>query len=183
MAYRDPRVALRARQARLEAELDELRAGRGPVADVAREIARLEAELARQKTRKLPMLEDVRVATPCGVSWDTMTGDDRVRFCGQCKKNVYNLSAMGRAEAEALVAEREGPMCVRLSRRADGTVLSGDCPVGVRRRRVRIAAFSAVGGSLVALGAALGISRFFTREKPPVVHVAGEMTIQGDMAE
>ncbi len=183
MAYRDPKVALQARQARLEAELGELRAARGGATDVEREIAGLEAELAKQRARRLPVLEDVRVAAPCGVRWDTMVGDDRVRFCGQCKKNVYNLSAMGRAEAEALIADREGPMCVRLSKRADGTVVSGDCPVGVRRRRFRIAAFSAVGGSLVALGAAIGLSRFLPREKPPMVHTAGEMTLQGDIAE
>jgi hypothetical protein len=66
-----------------------------------------------------------------------MSGDERVRFCGECRKNVYNLSEMSREQAEQLVREKEGDLCVRFYRRKDGTVLTSDCPVGVRRRRVR----------------------------------------------
>src|SRR5689334_4619149 len=89
-------------------------------------------------TTRLPvLLENVRIATPCSADWSQMAGDDRVRFCGGCEKNVYNLSAMTRAEAEALVREREGRLCVRMYQRADGTVLTQDCPVGVRRTRLK----------------------------------------------
>jgi hypothetical protein len=85
------------------------------------------------------LLGRARIAAPCPTSWDAMEGDDRVRFCGLCQLNVYNLSAMTRAEAEALVARTEGRVCARLYRRADGTVLTKDCPTGLRavRRRVR----------------------------------------------
>src|SRR5262249_7872383 len=61
-----------------------------------------------------------------------MTGDERVRFCGLCRKNVYNLSAMSCEAAERLIEERQGQMCALLYRRADGTVLTSDCPVGAR---------------------------------------------------
>jgi hypothetical protein len=83
------------------------------------------------------LLENLRIATPCSADWDEMRGDERVRFCGRCEKNVYNLSAMSRQEGEALVREKEGRMCVRLYQRQDGTVLTSDCPVGVRRERLR----------------------------------------------
>jgi hypothetical protein len=106
-------------------------------------------------------LDDVRVASPCSASWDDMIGDDRVRFCQLCTKNVYNLSALSREDAEALLRadqEREGPrgegMCIRLYRRADGTVLTADCPDGARRKKRRLALFGAVGGGLMAAGAA-----------------------------
>ena len=150
-----------------------------------KEIAAIEGELAKQgKRRGLPVLEDVRIAAPCPMKWEAMIGEDpRVRFCGTCSKNVYNLSAMPRAEAEALILEREGAMCVRVSKRADGTILSGDCPVGVRKRRIRIAAITAVSGSLMALGTAFGISRFLAASEPPVTHTAGEMIMQGEMSE
>jgi len=69
-----------------------------------------------------------------------MVGDEHVRFCGQCEKNVYNLSSLPREEAEALLVAKEGKMCVRLYRRDDGTVLTNDCPVGVKKRRRRRAA-------------------------------------------
>ena len=82
-------------------------------------------------------LEQIRIANPCLARWEEMEGDDRVRFCGACKKNVYNLSALPRSEAEALVASHEGKMCAALFRRKDGTVLTADCPVGLRRARAR----------------------------------------------
>jgi hypothetical protein len=62
-----------------------------------------------------------------------MAGDRRVRFCPYCRQNVYNLSGMTAAEATALLREKERTPCVRFYRRRDGTVLTADCPVGVRR--------------------------------------------------
>jgi hypothetical protein len=84
---------------------------------------------------KAPVLDDLRVASPCMASWDEMAGTDRVRFCRHCEKNVYNLSAMSRDEAETFVRECEGRACVRFYRRADGTMLTDDCPIGLRALR------------------------------------------------
>ena len=102
-------------------------------------------------------LDYVRVAAPCSADWDAMIGDERARFCGQCRLNVYNLSGMTKREAEALIAGAEGRLCVRFYRRADGTVLTENCPVGLRalkRRlsRVASAVFSTVLGFLSGLG-------------------------------
>src|SRR5260221_8454096 len=83
-------------------------------------------------------LDQVRIASPCRADWAAMQGDDRVRFCAKCGKNVYNLSAMTRPEAEALVVEKEGRMCARFYQRADGSALTSDCPVGLRIKRVRV---------------------------------------------
>jgi hypothetical protein len=87
-------------------------------------------------------LDNIRIASPCPASWDEMRGDERKRFCSQCSLNVYNLSGMTRDEAENLLLMSEGGVCVRFYRRADGTVLTEDCPVGWRavRRRVSRAA-------------------------------------------
>lgn len=62
-----------------------------------------------------------------------MDGDDHVRFCRECNRNVYNLSAMSETEARRIVEEREGRLCVRFFQRRDGTVLTSDCPVGRKR--------------------------------------------------
>jgi hypothetical protein len=104
------------------------------------------------RARTLPLLNNIRIASPCSESWDGMVGDDRVRFCGGCEKNVYNLSAMTEAEAQDVIAENEGHLCVRLYKRKDGTVLTQDCEVGVRRKRVtKIAAAAlAFGGAAAA---------------------------------
>ena len=75
-------------------------------------------------------LKNVRVASPCPADWDSMTGDDRVRHCAQCDLDVYNFSAMTEREVQDLLANATGRLCGRFYRRADGTMLTQDCPVG-----------------------------------------------------
>jgi len=72
-------------------------------------------------------LNVVDVKEPCAERWDRMEGDDFVRFCRVCEKNVYDLSARSRDEAEELLRLHEGPLCIRFRRRADGTVATADC--------------------------------------------------------
>jgi len=99
-------------------------------------------------------LDDLRIASPCKADWNQMVGDDAVRFCGLCQKNVYDLRNMTRAEGEELLA-KQGETCVRMALRADGTLVSSDCPVGARdvARKRRVAAV--VGGGLLAASALL----------------------------
>src|SRR5262249_46079752 len=66
------------------------------------------------------------VPSPCTVPWRSMTGSQQVRFCTQCRENVYNLSAMTAAEADAALTTASGTPCVRFYRRADGTVVTAD---------------------------------------------------------
>jgi Carboxypeptidase regulatory-like domain len=77
------------------------------------------------------LLDNVRVAAPCPASWEKMSGDEHVRHCAECKLNVYNLSEMTRVEAERLIVNHEGRLCVRFYRRADGTIITRDCPKGL----------------------------------------------------
>ena len=83
-------------------------------------------------------LEQLSIASPCTASWDAMTGNERQRFCDHCSMNVYNLSGMTRGEAMDLIAKSEGRTCVRFFRRADGTILTADCPVGLRALRLKM---------------------------------------------
>jgi hypothetical protein len=110
-------------------------------------------------------LQNLSIAAPCSANWNEMLGDERARFCGRCKKHVYNISAMSRTEAEALILEKEGNLCLRFAKRADGTVVVDNCPVGLRaiRRRLRwigagiAAAITFIGGSVLANSS--GVSR------------------------
>ena len=123
-------------------------------------------------------LEDFEIATPCSASWDGMLGDDRTRLCELCERNVYDVSEMTRAEALELIARTEGVrLCVRLHRRADGTVLTTDCPRGATvlvRRQMAAAAFwfLALFG-LSAVATCLGIER---RRRPGCLQ--GQILIQ-----
>jgi hypothetical protein len=143
-AARAERSLLRTAEAALMMELEEIRGHH---------------EKRGIKRVALPMLDDVDVASRCDVSWASMEGDSDVRYCGSCKKHVYNLSMMSRAEAEAVLvaAKATEGMCVRLYRRADGTVITDDCPVGVRRRRFwrRTSGVAAAGILIAALGSVL----------------------------
>ncbi|MBD0373544.1 MAG: hypothetical protein ICV60_22110 [Pyrinomonadaceae bacterium] len=102
-------------------------------------------------------LDNVRVSAPCSSDWNQMIGDERVRFCRHCSLNVYNLSGMTRREAESLIANAEGHLCVRYYRRRDGTILTKNCPVGLsaitrRISRTASAMLSAVLGFFAGLG-------------------------------
>jgi hypothetical protein len=147
MAYRDDLTALGARTDALSTE----------VASKTRELDEARRLFAEAHARsRLPVLPNIRVATPCTADWAKMTGDDRTRACGACNKNVYNLSGMTRDEAEALIVEKAGQLCVRYFQRADGTILLKDCEVAIsqqRRRRViavGAAALLAGAGGLIA---------------------------------
>jgi hypothetical protein len=151
MAYRDDVTALAARHDALAVE----------VAQKTRELEESHRLLEQAREReRLPVLDQIQVASPCTADWSQMTGDDRTRHCGACQKNVYNLSGMTRAEAEALLIERNGDLCVRYYQRHDGTILLADCSVGVqrkrdRRRTVARAAAIVAGGLAIAGGAAV----------------------------
>ena len=119
-------------------------------------------------------LDNIRISSPCPANWDEMFGNDRKRFCGDCKLNVYNLSDMTRHEAENLLLNSEGRLCVRFYRRADGTVLTQDCPVGwraVKRRvsKVVTAVFSMAAGLFTGILAFNFLETRILSESVPLV--------------
>src|SRR5690348_13944271 len=81
----------------------------------------------RRMTPHLELLQSVRIASPCPMSWKRMKGDARVRFCGRCERNVYNVSAMSTLEAAELIQAHRANMCVRFYRRQDGRIVTSDC--------------------------------------------------------
>lgn len=82
-------------------------------------------------TVHLDVLKNCRIASPCSARWEDMAGDDKRRLCCQCDLHVHNLAAMSGAEIEELLRTSGSTPCVRMYRRADGTVITADCPVGL----------------------------------------------------
>ena len=108
-------------------------------------------------------LDNIRVAAPCNADWEQMIGNERARFCGQCNLNVYNLSSMTKSEAESFIARNEGRLCVRFYRRADGSILTDNCPVGLRAIRRKLSYFAkAVSSAVLAFLAGVGIHERFS---------------------
>ena len=119
-------------------------------------------------------LNNIRIASPCSADWNEMYGDDRKRFCGDCKLNVYNLSGMTQEAAESLIMKSEGRLCVRLYRRADGKVITADCPVGWAKVKQRTRVFATAAFSmLMALLSGVFLVSLFTKQKP----LMGELRI------
>ena len=160
MSYRDDVEALAARHAALSAEVQQK----------TRELDSASRLLDEAKAKaKLPVLPNIRVAAPCTADWNAMSGDERMRACGACNKNVYNLSNMTRDEAEALIIAKEGKLCVRYYQRTDGTIILKDCEVGVSKRRKRklIAAGAA---ALLGSGAATAFLVHDSKKIAPAPH-------------
>lgn len=111
-------------------------------------------------------LKHIRIASPCPVDWKQMSGDDRVRFCSLCNLHVYNIAEMTEQQATALITKTEGRICARVYRRSDGTVITKDCPVGLRAIRRRVARVTgAVFATVVALSSAV-VGQKPTKEDP-----------------
>ena len=102
-------------------------------------------------------LPNIRLGFACKQRWEDMVGDDRVRACGGCARPVFNLSAMTRDEAAAVLATRGLTPCVRFYRRPDGTVMTSDCPSGARPapRRLAVVASSLAAGATLAAPVAM----------------------------
>lgn len=109
-------------------------------------------------TIALPLLENVRIAAPCHVRWEDMTGDEVRRVCAECTLTVTNISAMTREQAEAFLQntaaaqDRGERVCIGMYRRADGTILTSDCPVGLAKLKAGARA------ALLRIAAALGLA-------------------------
>lgn len=104
--------------------------------------------MAQMKTNRFD-IDSLRIASPCHVGWDSMLGDERVRHCDSCKLNVFNIAELTSNEVQELLIAREGRLCIRMFRRADGTVITKDCPVGLQAYQKRVA--KVAGAALTAI--------------------------------
>src|SRR5882724_7806253 len=87
-------------------------------------------------------LDQIQVASPCTADWESMVGNDQVRFCEHCTLSVHDLSAMTRQKAMRLVGNSRGRLCVRFEHGPDGRPITKE-PTKlhrISRRASRIAA-------------------------------------------
>ncbi len=159
------REALRAEEERLRWELEGLE----------------RAEASTRGPVQLPDGATLSIASPCSEKWDHMVGDEQVRHCSKCDKNVYNLSGMTAREIEGFLANRGEKPCVRFFKRKDGTMLTADCPVG-RPKKLALRVVTALG---VALGASAAGLAFSERPASPCQlqgQLQGPDMVMGEMA-
>ena len=79
-------------------------------------------------------LNNLTITSPCTAEWNSMIGNDQVRFCEHCNLDVHNLSLMTRSQAQRLVARSNGRLCVRYHQDPAGQPLT--LPVGQKLHRI-----------------------------------------------
>lgn len=62
---------------------------------------------------KKSLVDSIEVKSPCSEDWSAMSGNEKVRFCSHCSKNVNDLSQMTRKQALRLMRDSGGNLCVR----------------------------------------------------------------------
>ena len=80
---------------------------------------------------RYPSLPRIVIPIACTADWNTMLAieaDGRARLCRTCDMPVYDSRSMTRGELYRLIVKHEGLLpCLRLHRRADGTIVTGSC--------------------------------------------------------
>lgn len=104
------------------------------------------------------ILDRISIPSPCSADWDEMTGNEQVRFCLHCSKQVNNLSQMTRKKALELVARSKGRLCVRYYRRPDGRVQTNGTTDNRLYQIKRRASLLATGAFTAVLGLASGVA-------------------------
>jgi hypothetical protein len=126
----------------------------------------------------------ITVLTPCLMSWDEMSGDDRVRHCSGCGKDVHDFAKMTAAEARSLLDHTDWDVCGRLSRGADGSILTVDHTAVAEstpgRWQFNIRSLM---GVIAGLAATLGFARLFAeptpKRQPPANAAAVRSVVMG----
>jgi hypothetical protein len=108
-----------------------------------------------------------------------MTGDDRRRFCAHCQKYVHNLTAMPQDEADRLVCQSAGDLCVRFARdpRTEQVITLDYQPrTNNSRRRRAIVFLATILATFGAAGSWAAVRLLRTPPPPPPLRfIAGSM--------
>jgi hypothetical protein len=121
-------------------------------------------------------LTQMAIPNPCPMDWNAMAGDDRVRHCSACRKNVHDLTAMSSDAAASLIQSEPAGLCVRVWKSADGTLSVSGCPapsavsapppLEPRPWQFRIRTLMAI---IAGAAAGLGLSRLFSSPEQELV--------------
>jgi len=71
---------------------------------------------------RIEKLNRLRIASPCGESWDGMAGAAERRHCAKCDREVFDFARMTPRQIEARIEASGGRLCARLTRGANGLV-------------------------------------------------------------
>jgi hypothetical protein len=106
----------------------------------------------RERRSLLVQLTTEPLARPCDEPWSAMTGNERVRHCASCDRDVWDLSAMTAREAELRLLNAPAIPCINFRRDENGRLISRPDPASRPTARVAIGAAAFVATTLLAPG-------------------------------
>ncbi|MBL8853677.1 MAG: hypothetical protein JNK57_06870 [Planctomycetaceae bacterium] len=93
-----------------------------------------------ESSRNVRVLDQVCVANPCPMSWDKMVGDDKVRFCSECQRQVWNFFEMTDAEIVEVLRANPERLCAKVCKSREGRLVTKEPHAARRRLRFSILA-------------------------------------------
>jgi hypothetical protein len=75
-------------------------------------------------TTRNEKLSRLAIGSPCQTAWDGMQGDARRRHCRECDRYVHDLGRLTPREIEALIEASRGRLCARITRDAQGRLVT-----------------------------------------------------------
>lgn len=132
-------------------------------------------------TAKSPFTQ-LRIASPCNQDWDSMIGNDRVRFCEHCQLSVHNLDLASRKQVRRLIARSGDRLCVSYSQPVPPRVPTAPIlhKIGKRTSALAAGAVTATLGISSAIAAASSPKpSAFGNEVPSVTRVLDRFASSG----
>ena len=124
----------------------------------------------------------LRIASPCTMDWDLMSGNDRVRFCEHCQLSVHNIDLANGKQLKRLIARSGGRLCVsyRQPKPPDKSAIQKLHRIGRRASAIAAGAFSATLSITTAVGASANPRQAsFPNEVATATHVTPEFFPDG----
>ena len=134
-------------------------------------------------TGQLPVIQQIKIDSPCSMNWDEMDGDAQKRFCNSCQLHVHNFAEMHLSEVKKVLGS-SNHVCAKILQRPDGSIVTiDDRPT----RRSWLAKFGSMAAAVAAILTVGGcreepITGEISRPVPPTVEpiqLLGEVEIMG----
>ena len=109
----------------------------------------------------------LHITSPCSVDWDSMIGNDRVRFCEHCQLTVHNIDRASPKQIKRLIERSNGRLCVNYRQPApQKTPAPILYKIGRRTSVIAASAFSATLSITSAVGASANLKQTKLRNEP-----------------
>src|SRR5258708_6549712 len=92
----------------------------------------------------------LRLARPCSLAWEQLSGEGDGRHCEECKTIVHDLDALGPRALRLLIHEHPNGFCGKYTSRPGDSFVIPDEPLRVRPRRQMARAAVVLATSLAA---------------------------------